>query len=584
MLRQALAYEACDCSTQPLQILAKLNALQLEQRHSWNAKSRPVAHSLHFDRFEIRPDQRQVLVDGKPALLGARAFDLLMVLVQHREQVLTKDELLTLAWPGLVVEENNLTVQISALRRLFGASSILTLTGRGYRFVMPAEIAAVVSEPASTPVPVASEATVLQMNSTEPLTLPDKPSIAVLPFDNFSQNAEMGYFTDGLTEDITTELSRFRSLFVIARNSAYSFKNRSVDVRTVARDLGVRYVLEGSVRHAANRIRVSAQLIEAVSGHHLWAEKFDRTLADIFDVQEEVTRAIVAAIAPQIDQAEGNWARKARPENLAAYGLSLRAWAIANGDTVEPQSAGREQAEALARQALKIDPDSPLAWRTIALIQWARVYFNVARNRSEVLAEGLMAANRALSLDSTDHIAMTWKGVLLGLDGDEAGCLAALRSARDINRNYVLCLGFLGMYEAWSGNRSVSIAHALEAFRLSPLDPNRQILLVLLGFTYFANHQDAEALATAQTALREAPQIPAPHMIAAMTHVALGQMVPAKAAFKEAQRLAPKMIEARLAGEWLTTNAAYVKRAMSLLKIAAGLEDESAGFKPFMNS
>ncbi len=558
-----------------------------------------MANSLRFDQFEIRPDQRQVLVDGKPAALGARAFDLLMVLLKHSDQVLTKDELLSLGWPGLVVEESNLTVQISALRRLFGAKRIATVTARGYRFIMPGEASPLDPKPTAvasesplphgslispvSPIPSASSVPpvppVPPLDSSERLTLPDKPSIAVLPFDNFSHDAEMAYFTDGLTEDITTELARFRSLFVIARNSAYSFKNRSVDVRSVARELGVRYVLEGSVRHASNRIRVTAQLIDAVTGHHLWAEKFDRTLADIFDVQEEVTRSIVAAIAPQIDQAEGNWARKSRPENLAAYGLALRAWSIANGDTVEPQSKGREQAEALARQVLRIDPESSLAWRTIALIQWAKVYFNVAANRTEALAEGLAAANRALSLDSTDHIALTWKGVLLGLDGDEASCLAALRSALNINRNYVLGLGFLGMYEAWAGNRTSSITHALEAFRLSPLDPNRPILLVLLGFTYFANGQDAEALETAQTTSREAPAIPAPFMIAAMTHVALGQMASAKAAFKEAQRLAPKMIEARLAGQWLTTNPAYLKRAMTLLRIAAGLESVGAANK-----
>ncbi len=242
-------------------------------------------------------------------------------------------------------------------------------------------------------------------------------------------------------------------------------------MRLVARELGVRYVLEGSVRHASNRIRVTAQLIDAVTGHHLWAEKYDRTLADIFDVQEEVTRSIVAAIAPQIDQAEGNWARKSRPESLAAYGLALRAWSIANGDTVKPQSKGREQAEALARQVLRIDPESSLAWRTIALIQWSKVYFNVAANRTEALAEGLTVANRALSSDSTDHIALTWKGELLGLDGDEESCLAALRDARNINL------------------------------------------------------------------------------------------------------LAPKMIEARLVGQWLTTNPAYLKRAITL---AAGLENASA--------
>ena len=457
--------------------------------------------------------------------------------------------------------ELNLSVQVAALRKLFGADTIITVAGRGYQFLQ-------------------SGLEVQDLGALPPagsLVLPEKPSIAVLPFVNFSGDAEQAYFTDGLTEDITTELSRFRSLFVIARNSAFSYQGRAVDVRQVASELGVRYVLEGSARRAGPRVRVNAQLIDAISGNHIWSDKYDRVLADIFDVQEEVTRAIVGAIEPQIDHAEGKWARKSRPENLAAYGLALRAWAIANDEMLEPVSAGRDMAYALAQQAVKADAGVALAWRAIALIQWVRVYFNAAPSRAQALAEGLDAADRAISLDATDHIAMNWKGVLLGFDGQDAAALATLRAAHDINRNHVVGLGFLGMYEAWAGHKSTGVRHALEAFRLSPRDPNRHQLLVLLSFTYFANQQDAEALEIAEMAMHELPGRPVPYLLMALTQVGMGQVELAQESFLKLKALAPELVKARLAGLWLTTNPVYLNRALTFLRVAAGLESPEGG-------
>ena len=202
------------------------------------------------------------------------------------------------------------------------------------------------------------------------LSLPDKPSIAVLPFANMSGDPEQEYFTDGITEDILTELSRFHSLFVIARNSSFSYKGKSVDVRSVAKELGVRYVLEGSIRKSANRIRVTAQLIDALTGNHLWAEKYDRVLEDIFAVQEEVTRAIVAAIAPHIETSEMDRSRGARPGNLSAYEVAMRGWAAAQKAFGEGNRSSRDEAIQLAREALAIDPRCGAALRTLAFAQF----------------------------------------------------------------------------------------------------------------------------------------------------------------------------------------------------------------------
>jgi TolB-like protein len=245
-----------------------------------------------FGDVEVRADERRVLARGEAVALGARAFDLLMVLITHRERVVTKDELMSLVWPGLVVEENNLTVQVSALRKVLGSEAISTVPGRGYRFTL------VPDQAATAVAPVAAVAPQTTGEAGAALVLPDKPSIAVMPFVNLSGDPAEDYFADGITEDIITELSRFRSLFVISGNSTFTYKGRAIDVRSVARELGVRYVLEGSIRKGAGRLRVSAQLVDALSANHLWAEKFDRTLADVFVVQEEVTQSIVAAIAP----------------------------------------------------------------------------------------------------------------------------------------------------------------------------------------------------------------------------------------------------------------------------------------------
>jgi len=274
---------------------------------------RRLATIYRVGEFELRADERRLLRQGQAVALGARAFDLLLCLVEHRDRLMGKDEILAQVWPGVVVEENNLTVQVSALRKLLGADAIATVAGRGYRFTMAV---------------LAPAAAVLSGEAPElDLSLPDKPSIAVLPFINLSGDPEQEYFTDGITEDILTELSRFQTLFVIARNSSFSYKSQAIDIKQIGRELGVRYVVQGSIRKAGQRIRVTAQLVETLTGSHLWAEKYDRVLEDIFAVQEEVTECIVGAVAPHVDAAELLKARR-RPGSLSAYELALRARAL----------------------------------------------------------------------------------------------------------------------------------------------------------------------------------------------------------------------------------------------------------------
>src|SRR5262249_5400972 len=250
--------------------------------------------------FRVDAETHTLFRGGELVSLGHRAVALLRVLVERRGIPVSKDALMEAAWAGLTVEESNLTVQIAALRRVFGQEPggenwIETLPRRGYRFVGPVGIA-VDTAPQSPNPAVAAD-------SADP-SLPDRPSIAVLPFQNMSGDTEQEYFADGMADEIITALSRFRSLFVIARNSSFTYKGRAVDVKQVARELGVRYVLEGSVRKAGNRVRFTAQLIDATTGGHIWADRFDGALEDVFDLQDQVTARVVGTIEPRIQRVE----------------------------------------------------------------------------------------------------------------------------------------------------------------------------------------------------------------------------------------------------------------------------------------
>ena len=255
-----------------------------------------MSDSLAFGRFELSLEQRRLLEHGSPVTLGARAFDLLATLVRHRDRVVSKDELLRLVWRDAAVEENNLSVQVSTLRKVLGADALRTVSGQGYRFALP------VSPP---PGVVAAESMVLG--------LPDKPSIAVLPFANAGGVLDDAALIEGIGDELIDALSRVRSIVVISRHSVRAYQGRAVDPRTVARELGVRYVLEGSVRRSAEQVRIAAALIDAISGQQIWGERYDRSLDQLFALQDETARAIVIAMAPHIERWEIERACGPRP-------------------------------------------------------------------------------------------------------------------------------------------------------------------------------------------------------------------------------------------------------------------------------
>src|SRR5215469_9260446 len=324
-----------------------------------------------------------------PVPVGRRAVGVLRALVEHLGAPVSKEVLMQAAWPGLVVEEANLTVQIAALRRVLGEEPggdhwIETLPRRGYRFVGPI---------AKSDEPLVSTAA----RAAAP-PLPDKPSIAVLPFENMSRDPDQEYFAEGMVEEIITALSRFKSLFVIARHSSFTFKDKATDIKEIGRRLGVRYVLEGSVRKASGKVRITGQLIDAITGAHIWADRFERDLTDVFALQDEVTVAVVSAIHPKLLQTEIAMATRRRPENLTAYDFYLRAWQQFYLSTRE----GVAEATRLFHRALELDPRFGFVAALAGLCHMQNVIRSYAVDPQFERKEAIRLSRVALSIDDSD--------------------------------------------------------------------------------------------------------------------------------------------------------------------------------------
>jgi adenylate cyclase len=298
------------------------------------------------------------------------------------------------------------------------------------------------------------------------LALPNKPSIAVLPFDNLSGDPEQEYFADGITEDIITGLSRFRSLFVIARNSTFAYKGRSPDVREVARDLGVRYVLEGSVRRGGERIRITGQLVDAETGNHLWAERYDRELEDIFAVQDEVTEAIVATIAPEIGGVELERSQRRPPESLDAWDIYQRGLAAYYSSTEEGLRSAIEKFD----RVNEIDPTFAPAFAMAANARVRYVMHFMPDNHSELLNQAREKAHKGITLDSRDPTCLWVDGRVLSTLGHHDVAISKIEEAIALNPNDAMSHHFLGLVLCRAGRPKEAIPHIDQAMRLSPRD------------------------------------------------------------------------------------------------------------------
>ena len=446
--------------------------------------------SFEFGAFRFSTRRNELTRDGAVVPLGSRALDILGFLLRHPGQTIGKDALMAAVWSGRVVEENNLTVHMSALRRALGdgangALFVRTEPGRGYRFVAP--VRGGTAPPPPPPPPPAAAAPAAA--APAPLRH-EKPSIAALPFDNMSDDPDQAYFADGMVEDIITELSRSRGLFVVARNSSFSYRGRAVDIRQVAADLGVRYVLEGSVRRGGGRVRVNAQLIDAESGGHVWAERYDRDVNDVFAVQDEITHAVTMAIEPAVADAEQRRAAHVRPGNLGTWEAFQRGmWHL---ERVDPES--NIAARALFEQAIALDPGfaPPHAWLVHTYLN--EIYLFHRRDRAEAVALAEHHGSRAVALDPNDaaaHAALAWTA---SAAGDLAGGLTRAERALAINPNHVEAHRCKGSNLLWLGRLEEALEVLHMCLRLSPRDTRAWISLHHLTVASYLTRDYAAAV------------------------------------------------------------------------------------------
>jgi len=334
------------------------------------------------------------------------------------------------------------------------------------------------------------------------LALPDKPSIAVLPFQNMSGDPEQDYFADGIVEEIITALSRMRWLFVIARNSSFTYKGRTVDVKQVGRELGVRYVLEGSLRKAGNRVRITGQLIDCATGAHLWADRFDGALEDIFDLQDRVTSSVVGAIAPKLEQAEIIRSRRKSTDSLDAYDYFLRGLSAVHRWTRE---ANAEALDHFAR-AIALDPEFASAYGMAARCYSQRKASNWVVDRDREIAEARRLAEKAAEFGWDDAVALAAAGIALRfVVGDVGRGSALIERALMLDPNYAWAWQFKSWAEIWDGRFEAGIASILQAMRLSPHDPHMFMMQCAMGWAQYLAGNYGESLKFAGIALEAKP-------------------------------------------------------------------------------
>jgi TolB-like protein/Tfp pilus assembly protein PilF len=507
-------------------------------------------HTLDLDRRELTRGSDAVAV-------GPQVFDLLVHLVRNRERVVTKDNLIDAVWGGRIVSESTLTSHINAVRKAIGDTGgdqrlVRTIARKGYRFV---------AEVRETDVSVSVD-TATAHEPALTLVLPDRPSIAVLPFLNLSGDPTQEYFVDGVVEDIVSALSRMSWLFVSARNSSFTYKGRAVDVKQVRRELGVRYVLEGSVRKAANRVRITGQLIDAETGANIWSERFEGKIDDIFELQDQLTEDVVGAISPQLERAEIERAQRKPTDSLGAYDYYLRAMANLHHGTREAV----DEALRLLYNAIALDPQYAAAHGVAAWCHFWRKVNGWMDDRPQETVEGTRLGRRAVELGRDDAVALTRAGhALAHLTGDLDGGVDLVDRAKKLDANRAAAWFLGGFLRAWRGDSDDAIAHFAHAMRLSPLDPEMYRMQAGTAVAHLFAGRFDEASSWAAKASRDLPTFLMVIAIIAASHALAGRNDEARRAMQHLRQLDPTLRIANLR-EWLP-----IHRPQDLATFAEGL-------------
>jgi len=493
-------------------------------------------HTLDTDIRELSCGRRSISVEPQ-------VFDLLVFLLENRDRVVSKDDLIDKIWCGRIVTDSTLTSRINAARKAIGDTGadqklIRTVPRKGFRFV-----GSVVTQLSSTGADSSVAAPYDHVRSPQS-EQPDRPAIAVLPFSNMSGDREQEYFSDGISEDIITALSKLRWFLVIARNSSFVYKGRSVHIGQIAQELGVRYVVEGSVRKSGDQVRISAQLNDVSTGSHIWAERYDRDLADVFAVQDEITESIVAAVEPHLYAAENFRAQRKPPGSLDAWDLVMRAlshfWRVTRQDNVV--------AQALLEKAIAIDPRYGQALGVLATSHIFGAHMGWADMRAAVpIAErAALAAVEADTEDAWAHHGLAYT-YLFARRFDDA--IAEFELALRLNPNFSFAQAFYGVTLCYSGRWREGDLAVRRALRLSPRDPSSTLYYGIAAYAQFIGRNYDEAIRLARESLRQRGDFVGGHRVLTAAAGMAGYDEVAKAALQELRRTQPNISLAWIANE-----------------------------------
>jgi TolB-like protein len=487
-----------------------------------------------FEDYVLDAGRRELRRGDNLLLIEPKVFDLLVHLIVSRDRVVSKDELIAAVWDGRIVSESALTTCINAARTVLSDSGdaqrlIKTLPRKGFRFVGKAR------EQGDIGTATANGAA--EQRRADP-ALPDRPSLAVLPFTNIGGDPEQEYFADGIVEEMITELSRIRWLFVIARNSSFTYKGRMVDVKDVGRELGVRYVLQGSVRKAAQRLRITAQLADVATGANLWAARFEGTMEDIFHLQDQVTTNVIAAISPQLEKAEIARAKRKPTHSLDAYDFFLRGMSTFHLRTRK----GLDEALSHFYRAIALDPEFAAAYAMAAMTYSMRKVYGWIVDREREVAEVVGLARNAIKWGQHDAVALGFSGYALAhTAGELTDGAAFVDRALQLNPNLASALMASGWVKVWLGEPELAIEHLTQAMRLSPLDPLIHMMEIAISHAHFFAGRFAESTSWAEKALREQPEAFTAARIAAASLAASGRADEAQKAVVRLQQLDPAL-------------------------------------------
>ncbi len=478
------------------------------------------AHALDLARRELHRD-------GAPVVVEPKVFDLLAYLLENRDRVVGKGELVEQVWGGRIVSDAAIDTAVKAARQAVGDSgaaqdTIRTIPRKGVRFVAAAG--------------AEMDAPFVPANPTLP-ALPDKPSIAVLPFNNMSSDPEQEYFADGLTEDITTGLARLHWLFVIARNSAFTYKGKAVDVRAAGAELGVRYLLEGGIRTAGGTIRVTAQLIDAETAAHIWAGRYDRPIGDIFAVQDEITESVVAAIEPHLYAREGYRAQNQPPESMDAWACVSRAVPLMLKLTRQNNLEARKFLE----QAVAIAPGYARAHAVLAWAEWWSGLCFWTNDLAGTYAKAMARAEQAVVLDPAEPWARLAFGMSLSTAGEHDRALAQLETALQLNPSFALGHTFHGQALARAGRFEQGVEASAKALRMSPVDDFSGVYHVFHGLALLGARRFEEALAASRKSVSAHPDFPGHYHVMISCCGYLGLLEEAKPLIAARNRIGPPL-------------------------------------------